>query len=203
MSHISATARERIQAQGFCGLSDATYAQINYPLRLSPTIMMVWVAVGTVLGSAQILWAVVPFTALGAILTGHPFDVLYNHGLRYLMGRQELPRYGTRRRFAFAVATTMTALAAWGFQAGVPPLGDIVGGAIVASTCLHVITGICGPAVLAGRLFGKVVCEEPERYVRLEASERGDDCDRAPIQRRSIRGFRMVRPKCEEADNAA
>ena len=86
MSQISTTARERIQAQGFCGLSDATYAQINYPLRLSPAIMMVWVAVGTVLASAQILWALVPFTALGAILTGHPFDVLYNQGLRYLMG---------------------------------------------------------------------------------------------------------------------
>ena len=107
MSQISTTARERIQAQGFCGLSDATYAQINYPLRLSPAIMMVWVAVGTVLGSARILWALVPFTALGAILTGHPFDVLYNQGLRYLMGTQKLPRYGLRRRFAFAVATIM------------------------------------------------------------------------------------------------
>src|SRR5271157_642684 len=49
--------RESVQAQGFCGLSDATYAQSNYPLRLSPGIMMVWVAVGTVLASAQILWA--------------------------------------------------------------------------------------------------------------------------------------------------
>src|SRR5664279_4627443 len=78
MSQISTTARERIQAQGFCGLSDATYAQINYPLRLSPGIMMVWVLVGTVLASAHILRALVPFTALGAILPGHPFDVLYN-----------------------------------------------------------------------------------------------------------------------------
>ena len=116
MSQISTTARERIQAQGFCGLSDATYAQINYPLRLSPAIMMVWVAVGTVLASAQILWALVPFTALGAILTGHPFDVLYNHGLRYLMGTQKLPRYGLRRRFAFAVATTMVV----GGRMGIP-----------------------------------------------------------------------------------
>ena len=203
MSHISATARERIQAQGFCGLSDATYAQINYPLRLAPAIMMVWVAVGTILGSSRILWALVPFTALGAILMGHPFDVLYNYGLRYLMGTQKLPRYATRRRIAFAVATVMTSLAGWGFHAGVPLLGHVVGGAIVASTCLNVITGICGPAVMAGRLLGKVVCKEPERYVRLEASERGDDCDRAPILRRSIRGFRMIRPKCEEADNAA
>src|SRR5271169_3918490 len=128
MSQISTKARERIQAQGFCGLSDATYAQINYPLRLSPGIMMVWVAVGTVLASAQILWALVPFTALGAILTGHPFDVLYNQGLRYLLGSPALPRYGARRRFGFAVATTMTALAAWSFQAGAPLLGYIVGG---------------------------------------------------------------------------
>ena len=188
MSQISTTARERIQAQGFCGLSDASYAQINYPLRLSPAIMMLWVAVGTVLASAQILWALVPFTALGAILTGHPFDVLYNQGLRYLMGTQELPRYGLRRRFAFAVATTMTALAAWAFQAGVPLLGHIVGGAIVASTCLQVITGICGPAVLAGRLFGKVVCEEPERYVRLEPAEHASDCSRSQNLTRSIRG---------------
>jgi hypothetical protein len=202
MSQISTTARERIQAQGFCGLSDATYAQINYPLRLSPAIMMVWVAVGTVLGSTQILWALVPFTALGAILTGHPFDVLYNYGMRYPMGTQKLPRYGLRRRFAFAVATTMMSLAAWGFQAGVPFLGYIVGGAIVVSTCLQVITGICGPAVLAGRVFGKVRCEEPEQYVRLEPSGRADDCSRSSILARSISGFRMLRPKCE-ADNAA
>jgi hypothetical protein len=202
MSQISVTARERIQAQGFCGLSDATYAQINYPLRLAPAIMMAWVAVGTALGSAQILWALVPFTALGAILTGHPFDVLYNQGLRYLMGAPKLPRYGLRRRFAFAVATTMVTLAAWAFQAGVPLLGSVVGAAIATSTLVNVITGICGPAVLAGRLFGKVKCEEPERYVRLDPSERASDCNRPSMLARSISGFRMIRPDCE-ADNAA
>jgi hypothetical protein len=203
MTQISAIARERIQAQGFCGLSDATYAEINYPLRLAPAIMMVWVAIATVLGSAPIMWALVPFTALSALLTGHPFDVLYNHGLRHLMGRQRLPRYGTRRRFAFAVATTMMSLAAWGFQAGVPLLGYIVGGAMVASTCLNAITGICGPAMLAARLLGKVKCEEPERYLRLEASERADDCARSMTLKRSIRGFQVLRPRCEEASNAA
>jgi hypothetical protein len=188
--------------QGFCGLSDATYAQINYPLRLSPAIMMLWVAAGTGLASARILWALVPFTALGAILTGHPFEVLYNYGLRYLTGGPKLPRYGLRRRFAFAVATMMVTLSAWAFQAGVPLLGYIVGGAIVASTYLQVVTGICGPAVLASKLFGKVRCEEPVRHVPLAPSQNAEDCDRALILRRSIRGFRMVRPKCE-ADNAA
>ena len=35
-----------------------------------------------------------PFAALGGILPGHPFDVLYNHGLRHLLGTPTLPRYG-------------------------------------------------------------------------------------------------------------
>ena len=78
MSSILGTVRENIQAQGFCGLDDKTSAQLNYPLRLSPAICMVWAAVGTALASPTILWALAPFAALGAILPGHPFDVLYN-----------------------------------------------------------------------------------------------------------------------------
>jgi Domain of unknown function (DUF4395) len=161
MSQVTATVRERIQAQGFCGLDDATYAQINYPLRLAPAICMVWAAVGTALGSPTILWALVPFAALGAILPGHPFDVLYNHGLRHLLGAPKLPRYGTRRRLACAVATTWLIVAAWAFQAGMPVVGTIAGGSVVAGTLLQVSTGICPPAVMARLLFGKVVCERP------------------------------------------
>lgn len=51
MSTALGTIRENIQAQGFCGLDDKTYAQINYPLRLSPAICMLWAAVGTALAS--------------------------------------------------------------------------------------------------------------------------------------------------------
>ena len=161
MSQISTTARERIQAQGFCGLNDATYAQINYPLRLSPGIMMVWVAVGTALASAQILWALVPFTALGAILTGHPFDVLYNHGLRYLTRYTELPRYGLRRRFAFAVATIMVVAG----RMGIPSRRALArphrrrcnrGLYLLAGDYGDLRPGRPGSAVREGR------CEEPE-----------------------------------------
>jgi hypothetical protein len=66
MSTFTETARARIQAQGFCDLDDKTYAQLNYPLRLSPAICMTWAAVGTALASAPILWALVPFAALVA-----------------------------------------------------------------------------------------------------------------------------------------
>jgi hypothetical protein len=158
MSQVTATVRERIQAQGFCGLDDATYAQINYPLRLSPAICMVWAAAGTALASPTILWALAPFAALGAVLPGHPFDVLYNYGLRHLLGTPALPRYGFRRRFACAAATTMVIAAAWSFQAGVPVLGYVVGSWVTAGTFANVSTGLCMPALILRIFFGKVVC---------------------------------------------
>ena len=60
MTNNFATLRTRIQAQGFCGLDDATYRQINYPLRISPAICMVWAAIGTAMASPLVLWTLVP-----------------------------------------------------------------------------------------------------------------------------------------------
>jgi hypothetical protein len=158
MTSILGTVRENIQAQGFCGLDNKTYAQINYPLRLSPAICMVWAAVGTALASPTILWALAPFAALGAVLTWHPFDVFYNYGLRHLLGTPALPRYGVRRRFACALATIMIVAAAWGFQAGMPMVGHIMGWSLVAAAFVNVSTGFCIPSFVVRLLFGKVVC---------------------------------------------
>jgi hypothetical protein len=158
MPSILGTVRENIQAQGFCGLDEKTYAQLNYPLRMSPAICMVWAAVGTALASPTILWALAPFAALGAILPGHPFDVFYNYGLRHLFGTPALPRYGARRRFACALATIMIVAAAWGFQAGMPMVGYVVGWSLVAAAFVNVSTGFCIPSFVVRLLFGKVVC---------------------------------------------
>jgi len=153
------TIRERIQAQGFCGLEDATYSQINYALRLSPAICMIWAAVGTALASPIVLWALAPFALLGAILRGHPFDVLYNYGLRHISETPELPRYGARRRFGCTSATTMLVAAGWSFHAGHPVAGYIIGAVLVTAAFVNVSTGICIPALIARIFFGKVVCE--------------------------------------------
>jgi hypothetical protein len=159
MSTITVTVRERIQAQGFCGLDDATYAQINYPLRLSPAICMIWAAIGTALASPTVLWALAPFALLGAILPGHPFDVLYNYGLRHLYGAPALPRYGTRRRFGCTSATAMLIAAGWSFHTAHLVAGYIIGGSLAAAAFVNVSTGFCIPSFIARVAFGKVVCE--------------------------------------------
>ena len=154
------TIRNNIQAQGFCGLDDPTYAQINYPLRITPAICLTWVAVGTLLASPTILWALAPFAALGVILPGHPFDVLYNRGLRHLSGTPALPPYGFRRRFGCALATIMISAAAWGFQAGMPVLANAAGWSLVAAVFVYVSTGFCIPSYIVGMFSGKVVCAQ-------------------------------------------
>ncbi len=155
MSEISVTGKARIEAQGFVDLDDRTLAQINYWLRMSPAICMVWVAVGTALSSPTILWSLVPFAALGAILTSPPFDVLYNHGFRYLVHGPRLPRYPLPRRFACLMATVMVAGAAWGFQFGHPLVGRILGWSLVAAAFANVSIGFCIPSFIYGVVFGK------------------------------------------------
>ncbi len=152
------TIRQRIESQGFCGLNDGTYAEINYPLRWSPAICMSWTGLGAALGSATILWALVPFAALGAILPKHPFDVFYDYGLRHLFGLPALPRYGFRRHLACAVATTMISISAYSFQAGFSTLGYCTGWLLVATAFVNVSSGICVPSFVMRALFGKVIC---------------------------------------------
>lgn len=160
MRIVSGAVRENIRAQGFCGLADETYAQINYPLRLAPAICMLWAAVGTALSSPTILWALAPFAALGAIFTSHPFDVLYNHGLRHYLGTPPLPRYGFRRRFACALATLMLIVAAGGFQYGMPLVGSVLGWSLVAAAFVNVSTGFCIPSFIVKLVAGKVRCAD-------------------------------------------
>ena len=158
MAAASEVTRANIRAQGFCGLDDEAYAQINYPLRLSPAICMIWAAVGTAMASPTVLWALAPFAALGAVFPSHPFDVIYNHGLRHLLGTPPLPPYGFRRRMACAMATVMLVVAAWGFQAGFPLLGQVVGWSLVAAAFVNVSTGFCIPSFIVRLFAGKVSC---------------------------------------------
>ncbi len=155
MSDMSPIVRGRIEAQGFLGLDDQMIKQVNCWLRLSPAICMIWAAIGTVLQSATVLWLLVPFALLGALLPGHPFDLLYTHGVRYVTGGPRLPRYPLPRRFACLLATLMLVVAAWCFQSGRLLSGQIVGWALVAAAFVNVSTGFCIPSFIYGLIFGR------------------------------------------------
>jgi Domain of unknown function (DUF4395) len=141
--------------RGFVGLDNQTISQINYWLRLSPAICMIWTGIGTALESAPVLWALAPFALLGAVLPGHPFDVLYTFGVRPLTSGPPIPRYPLPRRLACLLATFMIVAAAWSFQSGWTLSGQILGWALVGAAFVNVSTGFCIPSFLYGLIFGK------------------------------------------------
>ena len=159
MNSLFGTVRQRIEAQGFCGLDDTACVEINYALRLSPAICMTWAALGTALSSATILWTLMPFAALGVILPKHPFDVFYDYGLRHLLESRALPRYGFRRRFACAMATLMIMAAAYAFQSGMLTVGHIVGWSLALTAFINVSAGFCVPSFVLRLLTGRTACK--------------------------------------------
>ena len=163
MSTTATLVRERIQAQGYCGLDDKTCAQLNLPLRLSPALCMIWTAIGAALQSPAVLLALVPFAVLGAVLPRHPFDVIYNHGLRHVLGTPPTPRSGFRRRFACGLGAAFLVGAAWAFAGELPTVGSILGWSLVATAFVNVSTGFCIPSFLVRLVAGKVTCGQPDR----------------------------------------
>jgi hypothetical protein len=149
---VSPVTRGRIEAQGFVGFDDGTLAELGPWLRLAPGLCAVWAAVGTALGSPLVLWALVPFAALGALRQGHPFDALYNHGIRHLLGTRRLPPYRAPRRFACAAATVWLGLTGGAFFAGASVAGYILGVVFALAALVPTLTDFCIPSFVYGLL---------------------------------------------------
>src|SRR5256714_13505517 len=85
----------------------------------------------------------------------HPFDHLWNHGVRHLVGGAELPPNPTRRRHAFKLATLWLAAVAALFAAGASTAALALGGMLVAVCGLVTATNFCGPPTMLAWLDGR------------------------------------------------
>jgi hypothetical protein len=153
MPTVSESTREKLVAQGF-NLSDNEISQFNYWLRLAPAVCMLWVTTGLILGSPGLITMLIPVGLLCFALARHPFDFIYNFGLRYLTGGERLPLYGAPRRFVCLMAAMMLASIAASFGFGLFAIGYAIGISMVAMLFLNVVTGNCGPCVIYNRLVG-------------------------------------------------
>jgi hypothetical protein len=119
---------------------------------------MVWVAVGTWTASPAALWALMPVAALGALLPWHPFDYLYNDGIRRLTRTPPLPPHGRPRRFACLVATVWIGAIAWSFSSGAMAAGYALGWLMVLAAASPTMLGFCIPSWIYGRCAGAPAC---------------------------------------------
>ena len=76
------TRRKRLEIQGFF-LSDKDLKELGPWFRWTYIICGIFMLLGTVLASPIILWSIGAIALIGAILPFHPFDLLYDYGIRY------------------------------------------------------------------------------------------------------------------------
>lgn len=150
-----ATAVDRLDAQGFVNVDRATMRELEPWMRWSPALCAVVMAIGTVFASQWVLWGLAPFAAAGAILPRHPFDYVYNYGVRHLTGTQPLPPHGAPRRFACAMASAWLVATGAAFATDLDVLGYVLGGTLTAVAATVGTTRFCIPSLVYGLLFGR------------------------------------------------
>lgn len=154
---LSPTILRRLEMRGIACSSDPEFTKLVPWLRTTFVLCGTLVALGTALAFTPLLWAMVPIAALGAILPIHPFDLIYNYGIRHVTGTQPLPRNGAPTRFACGVAVVWLVATALAFGAGVAWLGYLLGGLLTAVAAIVSVTHFCIPSAIYQSLFGQGV----------------------------------------------
>ena len=153
-----ATALDRLDAQGYVNVDRQTLARVEPWLRWSPALCTIVMATGTIFASPWILWALMPFAALGALFPRHPFDYVYNLGVRRLTRTPPLPPHGAPRRFACGIAAIWLLATGEAFAADLNVIGYVLGGMLTAVAALVSTTHFCIPSLIYGLLFGRPTC---------------------------------------------
>lgn len=142
-----------LEMQGFTSISDERLRLIRPWLRVAPAITATWMLLGTLVHSSLVLWFLVPFAVLGAVLPTHPFDVFYNYCARYILGQPVLPENPAQRRVCCALAGGWAMTTALLIQFGHTTAALVTGLIATAGCALPALTDFCVPSLVM-RLFG-------------------------------------------------
>ena len=173
MASISPTTRRLLDIQGFDGVDDHTLADTAPWLRLAFGLCTLLAALGTVRASPGLLFALVPIAVLGAAFPVHPFDLVYNLGVRHLTGTGPLPRRGAPSRFACGLGAVWLLAVGFAFLLGADLVGYVLGGMLVAMGTLVSTIHVCIPSLVYRSIFGfpaKVGCAADDHPARPTGS---------------------------------
>jgi len=174
MGSLTETTRRRLDIQGFERVDDRTLGTAAPWLRMAFGLCAVMAGVGTAMASPIVLLLLVPIAALAALFPVHPFDLLYNYGIRVITGTAPLPRRGAPSRFACGMGAVWLVATAWAFQAGRPLTGYVLGGLLTTVALLVSTTDVCIPSLVYRTVFGFPPRREPAREPAREPSDRED-----------------------------
>jgi hypothetical protein len=150
--------RKFLQIQGF-NLDDEALAEIGPWMRWPYVLCASILTVGVVLASPAILWTLSTVAIATVFLPYHPFNYVYNYGVRHLTGTRPLPPGTVQGKFSCGVGGVWLIATGAAFFTGAATVGYVLGGALVAIATLLATTQLCIPSVIFNALFGRKLCE--------------------------------------------
>jgi len=133
--------------QGYCLAGDEARG-LRLGLRFSTALCFVLVVVAVVLGSWPLLLGLSAVGLLAGFTPRHPFDLLWNHGVRHLIGGPERPQNPTRRHHAFKVGTALLLTLAGLFAAGADTAALVLGILLLTACASVTVANFCVPSEL-------------------------------------------------------
>jgi hypothetical protein len=143
-----------LDIQGFSGVEMQELAPVAPWLRLAFGLCALLGGVGTLLASPAILLLLALIAVAAAASPVHPFDLVYNHGIRHLTRTGPLPRRGAPTRFGCGMGAVLLVVTAWTFSAGHHVVGYALGGMLTFVVLLAGTTDVCIPSLIYRSIAG-------------------------------------------------
>jgi hypothetical protein len=144
--------RKYLQIQGHY-LDDEALAEIGPWMRWPYVLCSTMVIVGVVLASPWVIWTLAAIAAGTVFLPSHPFNYIYNYGVRHLTGTRPLPPSTAQGKFACGVGAAWLVGIGIAFFVGATTVGYVLGGVLAAVATLVASTHVCIPSMIYNALF--------------------------------------------------
>lgn len=150
---LSTTRIKFLKAQGYCNLSDAIISELAFGNRFAYIVCGSIVAVSVATAHIPTIIAMTVIAFLGILLPYHPFDYIYNHVLRGILNKPELPPRSKQLKFTCAIATLWLIATIYLFYSGRSTAGYILGSLLVTVAFIVSATDFCIPSTIYNFIF--------------------------------------------------
>jgi hypothetical protein len=145
MRQVASWLRGNPSCQGYC-LTDQQLHELRLAVRFPTGLCLPLVATGLVLESPALLLALTSLAIIAGFTPRHPFDLVWNHGVRHAVGGPKLPPNPLRRRDAFKIGTGFLLAVSGLFVAGLTVAGLVLGGLLLAACTSVTVLNFCVPS---------------------------------------------------------
>lgn len=135
-----------LTTQGYC-LSDTERRKLWLGLRFPTGACLALVIAGVAVESVPVLLVASGVGLIAGFTPRHPFDLVWNHGVRHALRMPALPPNPPRRRHAFKIAGGWLLTLAGLFAAGLMTAGVVLGVAMIAACSAVTLFNLCLPSI--------------------------------------------------------